>query len=417
MKQKTKIVIVGNGFGGTYVLRDLHKYFHKHKNVELTLIGEKNYFLFTPLLHEVATGGINPENIVEPIRKVFGCCLDKFYLGKVDSIETKNNIVKVGSDIIPYDYLVLAPGAETNFFNIPGAQEHTFTLKSINDAMAIKNHLVTQMERASHTENDIERRKILNFVIVGGGPSGVEVTAEVRELVTHTFSRYYSPELIKDTSVTLIQRDTELLPMFGPKIRQKSLQVLRKKGINVMLESIVEEVGAEYVKLQSGQVIDTETIIWVAGIKPRKIDFDTEVNKTPDGKMIVNEFLQVENIENIANIFALGDVVAFKVGEKGFLPTVAQVATKEAMAVAENLRLLIVHKPMKKFIYKSKGNLVSLGQWMAAGEISNVSFYGHIAWWLWRTVYLSKMITFRKKVKVAIDWTINIFSPRDISQI
>ncbi len=414
MAKEIKIVVVGNGFGGTYTLRNLHKYFHKHTRTSLTLVGEKNYFLFTPLLHEVATGSISPENIIEPIRKVLGCCLDRFYLGKVDKINTASKTLQIGKDIVPYDYLVLAQGSQTNFYNIPGAEENSFSLKSLESAIKIKNHLITQMEKASRTEDDRERRRLLSFVVVGGGPSGVEVATEIHELVVSTFTKYYTHTLIDDVSVTLVQRDPELLPQFGPKIRQKSLKVLTKKKIKVMLLAEVVKVGPSQISLKSGENIDTETIIWVAGIKPNIIPFDITPSTTPDGRLVTDEYLRLQNMENI---FAIGDTSAVKNKDGRYLPALAQVAEKESVVIAKNLYRSINNQPLKSFQYKSAGNLVSLGQWMAAGEIAHFTFTGHITWWLWRTVYLSKMISFKKKLRVAMDWTINIFSPRDISQI
>ncbi|MBI3888663.1 NAD(P)/FAD-dependent oxidoreductase [Candidatus Nomurabacteria bacterium] len=413
MTETLKIVIVGNGFGGIYTLKNLHKFFHNDQRIELTLVGEKNYFLFTPLLHEVATGGINPANIIEPIRSVLGCCLHKFYLGKAEIINSKNHTVKVGNDLVSYDYLVLAGGAETNFYDTAGAEKYCLTLKSIDDAVKIKNHCIAQMERASHTEDRNERKKILNFVVVGGGPTGVELVAELEELVRETFSHYYAKEVIEDVSITLIQRGTELVSQFGPKARAKSLETLKKKGIEVMLNTAVKEVGASYVIANENTKILTETVIWVAGIKPAEMKFEESVSMSPDGRLNVNEFLQLENQKEN---FAIGDMAFFK-QENAPLPALAQVAEKESATVAKNIYNLINNKNPEKFVYKNSGNLMSLGQWKAVGQIANFTFTGHVAWFIWRTVYLSKLISFRKKVRVAVDWTLNLFFPRDISQL
>src|SRR3989344_3104052 len=464
MSRPIKILIIGNGFGGVYALKNLHKFFHNDKKIELALVGEKNYFLFTPLLHEVATGGINPGNIIEPIRKVLGCCLDKFYLGKAEIINFDSHTVQVENALISYDYLVLAPGAETNFYNIPGAEEYSFPLKSIADAIKIKNRCIMVMERASHVENRIKRKNMLRFVVVGGGPTGVELAAELEELIKETFSSYYpeeimedtsivliqkSPELVpafgekirkksleilrkkgievmltrtvrseeimEDTSIVLIQKSPELVPAFGEKIRKKSLEILRKKGIEVMLTRTVKEVGLSYVVINENIKIFTETVIWVAGVKPAELKFNQPAKQSSDGRLVVNEYLQLENHKEV---FAIGDAAAFRDANKNiFLPALAQVAEKEAKAVAKNIQLLINNKIPEKFLYRNSGNLMSLGQWMAVGEIFNFTFSGHTTWWFWRTVYLFKLISWRKKVRVAADWTMNLFSPRDISQL
>ena len=413
MTKPIKILIIGNGFGGIYSLKNLHKLFKGNKNFELSLIGENNYFLFTPLLHEVATGSINPTNIIEPIRKVLGCCLSDFYLGKAEQINLKEKTVLVNNVFVPYDYLVIAGGAETNFFNTPGADKYAFTLKSIDDAIKLKNHFITQMERASHVPDSTERQKMLKFVVIGGGPTGVELVAEMEELFKETFSHFYRPEIIEDVSIVLIQKGSELVPQFGTKIRQKSFRVLKNKGIEVIFNTTAKEINSSYLVVNDDIKIFTETIIWVAGIKPVSLKFTEPVEQSPDGKLIVNENLQLANYKEV---FVIGDM-AFLKDKNIILPALAQVAEKEAKMAAKNIKLSIQNLALEKFSYHSSGNLMSLGQWMAVGEISNFSFSGHIAWWFWRTVYLSKLISFGKKARVALDWTMNLFSPRDISQI
>lgn len=415
MAQPVKILIVGNGFGGIYTLKNLHKTFRHDKNVQFSMIGEKNYFLFTPLLHEVATGSLNPSNIVEPIRQVLGCCLDKFYLGKAESVNLKERTVAVEGNTLSYDYLVLAPGATTNFYSTAGAEKHSFTLKNIEDAVKIKNHCIAQMERAVNETDEEKKKRMLRFVVVGGGPTGVELVAELQELISESFSNYYTCDILKNVSVILVQRAGELVPQFNNKIRQKSLEVLKKKGIEVMLNSIVKEVGVDYIIVNENTKILTETVIWVAGIKPAEIKFEGTVEKSPDGRLTVNEFLQ---LREHPEVFAIGDIAAMRDKNKdSYLPALAQVAEKEAKAAARNIKLMAEGKPLKEFHYKSSGTLLSLGQWMAAGEIFGFTFSGHFAWWLWRTIYLAKFISLRKKIRVAIDWTMNLFSPRDISEL
>jgi NADH dehydrogenase len=415
MDKPVKIVIVGNGFGGTYVLKYLDKIYKNHKNIEITLIGEKNYFLFTPLLHEVATGGINRENIVESIHKVVGRCLSSFYLGRAEMVDLENRTVKVGNFNLAYDYLVLAPGAETNYYGIPGAAEYTYPLKSIEDAIRIKNHVIDKIEQASHEPVCAKRKQMLSFAVVGGGPTGVELVSELHELLIDTFSKYYSKEIIDDISVTLIQKIPELVPQFSKKIRGKSLAVLRKKGIHVLLDTEVKEVEKGNLVLDSGEKLHTETVIWVAGIKPVEIQFTGEVAKSKDGRLLVGQYLE---LIGHPEIFALGDGASFAPNPNTApLPALAQVAQKQAKSVAENIKRMIAGKPLRSFYYKATGTLMSLGQWMAVGEIMGINISGRLTWWIWRTVYLSKLISWRKKVRVAIDWTLHLVSARDISQL
>jgi NADH dehydrogenase len=379
------------------------------------MVGQKNYFLFTPLLHEVATGGLNPNNIIEPIHEILKHSLSDFYLGKAEQINLENKTVLIDSHVVPYDYLIIAPGSETNFFNTPGGEEYAFTLKSIEDAIKIKNHCIRQIEKASHESDQLKRKSMLKFVVVGGGPTGVETVAEIEGLIRGTFSHYYPREILKDISIVLIQRGSDLVPQFGAKIRKISLETLQKKGIEVMLNSAVKEISSSYVVLDNNTKIFTETVLWVAGVKPATLKFNQPVKMSPDGKLIVNEYLQLEDHKEV---FAIGDISSFKDIDKNiYLPALAQVAEKEAKAVAKNINYMVRGNPPQKFSYHNSGNLMSIGKWMAVGKISNFSFSGHIAWWFWRTIYLSKLISFKKKVRVAVDWTMNFFSPRDISQI
>lgn len=417
--KKTKILIVGTGFGGTYTLKYLHKVFCANdKRVEISIIGDKNYFLFTPLLHEVATGGVHVSNVTEPIRKVLGCCLDNFHLGQAEEINTTDQYVKVAGKNVGYDYLVLAPGAQTNFFNTPGAEENSFTLKTLPDAIRMKNHCLTQIEKASQITDEKERKTMLRFVIVGGGPTGVELAGELLEFVRDTFSYYYAKKLMKDVSIIIVHKGRELLPQFGQKLRERSLKVMQKKGIQVMLNTGVVKVEKEKIILDNGEEIFTENVFWVAGIKPQNLNFDIPLKKLPDGKMVVNEFLQIEG-ENMTlpNIFAIGDAAGFETREGVYAPALAQVAVRQAKQTAINIKLLTQNKNPEKYKFALAGNLVSLGQWSALGEIHHISFGGKITWWIWRTVYLSKVISWRKRLIIAIDWTINLFLPRDISQI
>lgn len=409
-----RIVVVGAGFAGIYTWTHLHRYYHNNPAVQLILINPKNYFLFTPLLHEVATGGINPENIVEPLRKILGCCMHEFFLGKVQKVRLKEKILETSGGEISYDYLVLAPGGETQYYNIPGAAEYSFPLKSLEDAVRLKNHCIRSIECASHARNSNDVNTKLHFVIIGGGPTGVELAAEMSQFLIHSFGKYYPEKLIKNIRISLLHRGKELLPQFSPPLRQKALQSLLAKGIHVRLAVAVQEVNQDFIILENGERLRTSTVIWVGGVRPVPLAFDESL-LTSSGRIQVLSTLQ---LSGYPSVFILGDIAAVSdPSEKNMLPMFAQVATQEARYAALNIQRLIQGKNTMPFTYKHQGTLVSLGQWMAVGEIHTYVFSGRFAWWLWRTIYLSKMISWRKKIKVAIDWTINLFSPRDISEL
>jgi len=403
-----KIVILGGGFGGVYTLKYLHRFFHNKKEVKLILVNKKNYFLFTPLLHEFATGGVSLENLVEPVREIIKCCDYEFIHGEVEKIDLEKKIVYLRKKEIKYDYLVIALGSKTNFYNIPGAKENSFTLKSLDDAIKLRNHFIHMFELAANNDNEGN----LTFVIVGGGATGVELAGEMSDYFYKTFSKIYSKEVISKVKIILIERGDELISQFSPKLRQKALERLKKQNINVLLSKGVVEVGENFLKLDDGEIIKTKTVIWTAGIEPNLPEIIGNVEKDNKGRLIVNEYLQVKNYENV---FAIGDVCCFVQNEKP-LPQLAQVAVRQAEIAGKNIFNLIKNKPLEKFIYKHQGDLISLGRFFAIGEIKGFAFSGFFAWILWRVVYLSKMISNKDKIKTFIDWLLDIFYPRDSTE-
>lgn len=418
LAEELKIVIAGGGFGGLYTLKHLSRFFRKEikqGKIRLILINERNYFLFTPLLHEVATGGLSRENVVEPLRSFLQNKLSDFYLDQVKEVKIQEKKVVLEKYTVDYDFLVLASGSETNFYQIPGASEYCFTLKNLADAVKLKNHLIHTWEKATKIKDLHQFQDLLNFVVVGGGATGVELVCEIADLFQKTLAKFY-PALKEKCRIILIERGDELLKQFSPKLRKVAFEVLRKRNIEVKLNIGVVAVDKHFVKLDNGETIHSRTIIWTAGVKPREIKFDLEVKKAKNGRLLVDQYLRLVNHQDI---FALGDVCCLDEDGK-HLPFLAQVAVKEAKLVAENIFRTIKKQPLKKLKYRHAGDLISLGRWYAIGELNfgklKLALKGKFAWWLWRTVYLSKMLSFRKKLKTAIDWTFDLFLPRDISE-
>lgn len=414
-RRKIKIVILGGGFGGVYTFKYLHRYFHKQSLVEILLVNEKNYFLFTPLLHEVATGSVTAEHVVEPLQKIVSCCNTDFLEARVDRILTQEQKVATSAGAILYDYLVLALGAETNYFDIPGAKEFTFSLKSLEDARALKNHCIRMFETASNTSDEYERRKLLHFVIVGGGPTGVELAAEMAEFFQETLNRLYGRfRFERYLAVSLIERGKSLLPVFSQKMGKRALETLRRKGVNVQLETSVTEVGQGFLVLDAKHRLSCGTAVWVAGVKPQRVDFDIPVEQDSRGRIFVDVTLHLVGQKKI---FAIGDIANRKEGSKRGYLALAQVATQQARVAAKNIVADIKGRPSARFLYIHWGDLVSLGRWMAIGRVLMIPISGRFTWLLWRTVYWSKLISWRKRLQVALDWFANLISPRDISQI
>lgn len=434
MEQRTRIVIVGNGFGGVYAAKHLQSLAERGL-ADITIIGRSNHFLFTPLLHEVATGGLSPTSVVEPLHEVFRHsnvhCLEM----EVANINLVEQVV-VGtcrgtSERIPYDYLVIASGAETNAYGIKGVAEHAYSLKTLADAVAIRNRIIQAVEEASATTDAVKRRQLLSFAVVGAGPTGVELVSEMIEFLEELVGDYYSKDLsLADISVSLISSGPDIVAQFVPPLRKKALDILTAKKVKVLLNMTVCEVSEQGVSAKCGTaeptMLSAGTVVWVAGVKGTPVKLverpDTApVTIHPSGRLVVSEQLQLSGYEQI---FALGDAATHLASPDGRpLPMLAQVAEQEAEVVAANIKALVESRlsgrSVSLFSYKLhlKGMLLSLGQWQAVGDIYGFHLSGPFMWWLWRTTYLSKFLSWRKRWKIVFEWTINLFSPRDITRV
>ncbi len=410
MKEKTKIVILGGGFGGLYTYLGLKKHFNCD-DIEVTIVNRTNYFLFTPMLHEVATGGLSHHQVVESIRQVIHKSKAKLLVADVTTIDPKNQMIKTTAGELSYDMLVIALGSTTNFYNTKGAQENTFTLKDLDGAITIRNNFIDAFEKASLLKTSEERKKELSFGVIGGGPTGVELVAETAELFLDTFAHYYKGIIDpSEISLYLINRSSEILMPFDKSLRIKALQVLADKGIIFKGSVGVKEVQKESVILDDDTVLAIRHIVWTAGVRPNVPDMSEHIALDTAGRIRVNTFLQVPDYPNI---FAIGDIASI---EGNVLPMLAQVAVKEGGHTAGNMKRLMKGEALLPFSYTSQGELVSIGRWQAVANIKGITFSGPIAWFLWRTIYLFKFLSGSKKLKIAMDWVTNMFYPRDITK-
>lgn len=385
---KKRIVIAGTGFGGLYTFLYLHRLGHKAiKDLEIVLINRTNYFLFTPLLHEVATGGVGQQNIIQPIRQILKCCVADFCEAEIQGVDLSKQIVKTSQGEVSYDYLVLALGSTTNFYNVEGAREHGFTLKNLEDARRLKNRMITAFAR----------RENLRFVLVGGGPTGVELALEMVQYARQ-LARVHPDVKPEEVEIVLLQKGSEVVPAFDSSIQKKSFAVLKKQGVIVYLNEEVRRVADAYVELASGKIIKTNTVIWTAGVTPAPPVFGP-----------VENTLQ---LSGYPNVFMVGDQARIK-----GVPITAQAAVQEAKIAARNIVALNQGRPLKSFVFHHRGDLVSLGRGRAAAYIFGISFDSWFAWWLWRTVYLMKLVGWGNRVRVVVDWTLDLFHPRDMANV
>lgn len=415
-QQPKKIVILGCGFGGMYVAKELLGEVKKGA-IDLTIINKTNYFLFTPLLHEVATGGLSPASVTESLRDIFGKHAVTIFEDEPQSIDTNKKTVTLGQQSVGYDYLILATGAQTNYYNTPGAEAYTFPLKSISDAIKIKNSIIESFEAAARTHNASERKALLSFAIVGGGATGVELAGELPQFCSLLARRYFKHSNIteSDISIALVTAGPEILSQFDPKLRARALKHLVSQGVAVHLNMPISEVTTEGVRTKDGTLIAARTVFWLAGVKAVTLPFSPDSNMTmsPSGRLQTDEHLRALGHEDI---FAFGDMASKQDENKKELPMLAQVAATQAPTVARNIIASMHARPLEVFSFKNKGSMISLGQWFAVGEIYSIGIAGKFAWWIWRTVYLFKFPSWRKRFAIAAEWTANLFYPRDITK-
>lgn len=418
MKGKTQphIVVVGAGFGGLYTVLKLKKLLAKDEAL-ITIISDRNYFLFTPLLHEVATGSVGHHQVVESLREFIYRTPFNFLVTKVSKINLAEKIVYTKERRITYDYLVLATGSTTNYYNTKGAAEFTFGLKDLRDSITLRNRFATVFEQAV-LEKDVQKRKqLLTFGVIGGGPTGVELAAEMAELFFDTYLKLMSSAILpNEVSLYLLTQNNELLGQFSPSLRQSALETMRGRGVDVHFGAMVNEVTKEGVVLASGTFIPMQTVIWAAGVKPQPPALEGVFTTDKGGRLITTGKL---NLDHYPEVFVLGDVAAVpdltKI-DQPYLPMLAQVATQEAEVVAINLKRLLTGRKLVDFYYHSRGSLVSIGRWKGVGEVFGLKISGLLAWYLWRTVYLFKFISWEKRIKIAVDWTLDLLSPRDVTK-
>ncbi len=427
--KKPHIVIVGAGFGGVYIARHLVRAVEE-KLIDVTIVSATNYFLFTPLLHEVATGGLRPTSVSEPLREIFKNSGMMIYQGLVTEVDMAEQKIKIAEKEISFDYLVIATGAETNYYGIPGARENTMPLKNLGDAMVIREKIINSFEMAVMSENLADKKRLLSFAVVGGGATGVETVAEVAEFVCEIRKKYLNKKYKLPTAlIYLISSGPEILKPFNQKIRQLAEEHLREIGVNIMLGVSVSSVESGVINLDGRKTVTADTIIWAGGVTPTVPKFFADQPENVSGRLSVNEFLQMKNRNNV---FVLGDC-AWEESEKDAIsamgvlngsatsapgrPMLAQVAVAQSKVVAENIMASVSGLPMLPFVFKSKGNFISLGQWYAAGEIFGLTISGKIAWWVWRTVYLFNFASWEKRLKIAFEWSLNLFLPRDTTKL
>jgi len=410
-----RILILGGGFGGLYAALRLEKIFSGDESVEITLVSDENFLLFTPMLPEVPSGSIEAKHIVSPLRAFLRKV--KFQNANVESIDLQSRVVVAshcgvcGPRELKFDHLVLALGSTTQFHGLVGVAENAFPMKSLSDAMVLRNHIIDVFEHADMQSDPATREAMLTFVVAGGGFAGAETVAELRDFA-YTVRRYYSNIRPEEVKVVLVHSGPRIMPEISETLAVYAANKLKTKGIDVVLNTRVVSAASDWVDLSNGQRIVTRTLIWTTGVTPSPLLATTSWQRNKRGQIAVNEFLEVPGHPGI---WALGDCAEIPTPQAGqYYPPTAQHAIRQGTRAAENIAASIKGGRRRPFIYKPLGMLASLGRRSAVAEVCGLRFSGFLAWWLWRTVYLFKLPGFERKVRVALDWTLDLFFPRDI---
>ena len=391
------VVIVGAGFGGLEAAKRLAK-----APVRITIIDRYNYHLFQPLLYQVAIAGLVPSQIAYPLRWIFRRQKNvDFHMAEVTSIDFEQRYVKLEGSVIAYDYLIVAVGGQTNFFGMKEVEHHGFQLKNVASAVETRNHLLRMFEEASREADPERRRSLLTFVVVGGGPTGVETAGALAELITHVMAKDYPYMDLSDVRVLLIEAASSLMMAYPDELRKATYDLLTSKSVEIMLNTRLQDYNGLHITLADGSQIHTQTLIWTAGVRSAEIIDQLGVTQAAGGRVRVEPTLQ---LPGHPEVFVVGDAAYLENGGGQPLPMLATVAQQEARAAARNLHTILKGKTPGPFHYKDPGLLATIGRNAAVARIWGMSFSGFIAWVIWVVLHIYRIIGFRNRLLVMINW-------------
>jgi len=411
-----RVLILGGGFGGIYAALELEKVLARHGNgtLDVTLVTRDNFFLFTPMLHEVAASDLELNTIVNPLRKLLRRV--NTFVGGIEAIDLEARRVTVSHGLdahtheLPYDHLVLALGSSTNFYGRPGVEECALTIKSLGDAVALRNRLIGHLEEASSECAAGERQPLLTFVVAGGGFAGVETLGGINDFMREAL-RFY-PNLREDhLRMVLVTPDPIILPELGPQLGAYAQRKLAARGVEIITGMKVRGIRDGVVELTDGRTIRASTLVWTAGTAPNPLIAGLPLPKR-GGRVLVDEYLAVPGC---LGVWALGDCALVPDSRGGFQPPTAQHALREGRTAARNVAAAILGRPKKPFRFRTLGQLAAIGRRTGVANVFGIRFSGFVAWWLWRTIYLSKLPRLEKKVRVALDWTLDLCFAKDFA--
>lgn len=397
-----RVVIVGGGFAGLTLARKLSK-----SDFQVVLIDKNNYHQFQPLFYQVAMAGLEPSSIVFPFRKVFQKSKNVFVrVTKVLSVDPASNHIDTEIGKLRYDYLVLAIGADTNWYGNEQVKANAIPMKSVSEALFLRNTVFEDYEKAVTSDTDSQRQKLLDIVVVGGGPTGVEISGSLAEMKRHIINKDYPDLKVSDIEIHLVHGNEKLLNTMSPEASAKAETFLRELGVTLWLDKVVKSYDGEIVTIDDGSTIRAAKVIWAAGIIGNTIDGFPATSLARGNRLKVNAYNQVEGTENI---FALGDM-ALQTTEEAWPnghPQVAQVAIQQGNLLSKNLKRLQKNQTLEAFHYRDLGSMATIGRHRAVADLPFIKFQGIIAWFAWLFVHLFAILGAKNKVIIFLNWVWN----------
>lgn len=398
-----RIVIVGCGFAG---LKFVNKINSTH--YQIVLIDRNNYHTFQPLMYQVASSGLEPDSIVYPIRKTFsGKANFHFRMAEVESVNTTVNLIQTNIGSVHYDHLVMATGATTNFFGIDSIEKYGFTMKSLRESLDLRSIIIQNFEEALSLPTAEDRQKYLNFVIVGGGATGVELAGALAELKKESLRKDYPDLDIDQMKIQIIEASDRVLKNMSEEASKSALNFLEKLGISVDLNTTVKDYDGNNA-ITSKENINTKTLIWTAGVKGAPVEgFQNATNRS--NRVTTDEYHKIKNCDS--SVYSIGDVASVESDNtKNGHPMLASVASQQGNHLATNFNLLAKNKEIKPFKYKDRGTMATIGKNKAVVDLSFIKFSGIIAWMVWMFLHLMLLVDFRNRVVVFINWSWSYFN-------
>jgi NADH dehydrogenase len=409
------VVIAGGGFGGAAAARELERVLPK-QSARLMLVNETNFALYTPFLPEAAAGTLEPRHVVTPLRDI----LKRTYLrlGRITGHDPAAKTIEVRSkggeaDTVPYDQLLISLGSVSRVLPVPGLAEHAVGFKSLADAIYLRNHVVETLEEANATEDPARRDQLLTYVFVGGGYAGLEALAELQDFAADAMESYPRARL-HGMRWVLVEAADRVLPEIDRQLADYALRELRGRGIDIRLETTLEEVGADFARLSGGETLPARTVVWTAGVAPQPVLRELSLPLDDRGRVPVDSHLRVQGLDSV---WAIGDCAAAPDPRGGLCPPTAQHAVRQGPVAARNIAAELGIGSPEPFEYRSEASFVNLGRYKAVGRIGERTFRGFPAWWLARTYHMSQIPGAARKARAVLDWTAGLPFKRDIAEV